>query len=123
MKLHFQKADIAAIVAVAIVAVFVFALYLSKQDGSASWAEVYQDGKLICRVALAEDREFTVDGRYSNTVTVRDGKIAVTASNCPGEDCVGCGWQDGVGRSIVCLPNGLEIRVVAGRADVDAVVG
>ncbi len=123
MKLHFQKADIAAIVAVALVAVFVFALFLPKQQGAASWAEVYRDGKLICRVALAEEQEFTVSGRYRNTVTVRDGKIAVTASDCPGEDCVGCGWQDGVGRSIVCLPNGLEIRVVAGRADVDAVVG
>ena len=69
------------------------------------------------------EQEFTVTGDYTNTITVRDGKIAVTASDCPGHDCVSCGWVEHGGKSIVCLPNGLEIRVLADRGDVDFVVG
>ena len=123
MKLRFQKGDMAAVAGVVLLAALVFALFLPRQNADAAYAEVYQDGKLIRTVSLGEDQEFTVGGSYCNTVTVRDGKIAVTGSNCPGEDCVGCGWQGSAGRSIVCLPNGLEIRVVAGSGDVDFVVG
>ena len=48
-----------------------------------------------------------------------DGKSVATRY----EDCVGCGWSNATGRSIVCLPNGLEIRIVSGQSDVDFVVG
>ena len=57
------------------------------------------------------------------TVTVKNGKIAVTHSDCPGKDCVGCGWQSQSGRSLVCLPNRMEIRIVTAKSDVDFVVG
>ena len=62
--------------------------------------------------------------KYSNTITVKDGKIAVTESDCPGEDCENCGWSDSTGRSIVCLPNEVEIRIIAepSEEDVDYVV-
>lgn len=123
MRLRFQKGDIAAIASVLLLAVLVFVLFLPKSDAPAAYAEIYQNGKLIKTVSLARDQEFTVAGKYSNTVTVRSGKIAVTHSDCPGEDCVSCGWQNSTGRSIVCLPNGLEIRVVAENGDVDFVVG
>lgn len=123
MHLRFQKWDIAVIAAVALLAVLVFALFLPKDTATGAYAEIYQDGKRIKSVSLSQDQTFTVEGAYSNTITVQDGKIAVTASDCPGSDCVHCGWISGTGRSIVCLPNGLEIRVVAGSSDVDFVVG
>ena len=122
MTLRFQKWDIAAVVAVAVLAALVAALFLPKADRAAV-AEIYQDGKLIQTVSLIRDQDIPITGQYSATVSVRDGKIAVTASDCPGGDCVRCGWIDGTGRSIVCLPNGLEIRVVSGSDDVDFVVG
>ena len=122
MRLRFQKGDVAAIAGIALLAVLVFVLFLPKGNSPAACAEIYQNGKLVKTVQLAEDQEFTVTGAYTNTVTVRDGKIAVTQSDCPGEDCVRCGWISGTGRSIVCLPNGLELRVV-GNTDVDFVVG
>lgn len=123
MKLKFQKWDIAAIGAVVLLAMLVFALFLPQGDPSAAYAEIYQNGKLVRRVSLTEDCEFTVAGEYSNTVAVKDGKIAVIASDCPGEDCVHCGWAAESGRSIVCLPNGLEIRILSASDDVDFVVG
>lgn len=123
MHLRFQKWDIAVIAAVALLAVLIFALFLPKDTAAGAYAEIYRDGELIKTVSLSRNQTFTVEGKYSNTVTVRDGKIAVTESGCPGADCVHCGWISGTGRSIVCLPNGLEIRVVAGDSDVDFVVG
>ena len=75
------------------------------------------------RRSTARESCFTLTFDYSNTVTVQDGKIAVTASDCPGADCVHSGWIGTSGRSLVCLPNALEIRVISQNADVDFIVG
>ena len=123
MRLRFEKWDIAVIVGILLTALAVFAAFLPQRGASAAYAEIYQDGKLLQTVSLSEDQEFTVTGKCTNTVTVRDGKIAVTASDCAGNDCVSCGWLEHAGQSIVCLPNGLEIRVLADSSDVDFVVG
>ena len=123
MKLRFQKWDIAIFAGIALVALFVFALFLPKNAETGAYAELYQTGQRIKTVSLSQNQTFTIEGAYCNTVTVADGKIAITDSNCPGMDCVRCGWISGTGRSVVCLPNGLEIRVVAGDSDVDFVVG
>lgn len=123
MRLRFQKGDMIAIAGVLLLAAMVFMLFLPKKSDAAAYAEIYQDGKLIKTVSLTQEQEFTITGKYSNTITVRDGKIAVTRSDCPGEDCVSCGWLKSTGRSVVCLPNGLEIRVVAETGDVDFAVG
>ena len=66
---------------------------------------------------------FEVTGKYTNLIIVENGSIAITASDCPGEDCVHSGAITAPGRSIVCLPNGVEVRVVGQSADVDFVVG
>ena len=101
----------------------VFLLFLPREEAEAAYARVSQNGKLLFTVPLNQDREFPVTGDYRNTVSVKDGKIAITQSDCPGEDCVHIGWIHSPGRSIVCLPNALEIRVVSETADVDFVVG
>lgn len=123
MRLRFQKGDMLAIAGIVLLAALVFALFLPKEASPAACAEIYQDGKLLKTVPLTVDQEFTVTGRYRNAVTIRDGKIAVSQSDCPGGDCVHCGWINSTGRSIVCLPNGLEIRVVAKIGNVDFAVG
>ena len=119
--LRFRKEDLLAVALVLLAAVLVFLCFLPR--GDAAYAEIYLKGELLHRLPLDRDSEIIVEGEYRNTVTVADGKIAVTASDCPGEDCVGCGWSNVTGRSIVCLPNGLEIRIVSGQSDVDFVVG
>lgn len=123
MRLAFQKGDILAIGAVILLAVLVFSLFLPEESHGAAYAEIYRDGKLLQTVALDREQEFVLTGKYNNTVTVRDGRVAVTDSDCPGADCVSCGWIGSSGRSIVCLPNGIEIRVVSKTGDVDFVVG
>ena len=91
---------------------------------TAASARIYQDGQMIRELSLGEDTEVTVGGLYTNRITVRGGRIAITESSCPGEDCVHSGWIDRPGRSLVCLPNRVEIRLEgpAAEDDVDAVV-
>ena len=60
------------------------ALLLWPQERAQS-AEIWSDGVLVRRVSLAQDQSFTVDSPYgSNTVTIQNGAIAVTQSDCPG---------------------------------------
>ncbi len=119
---EFRRADLLAVGAVLLLGLLVFVLFLIPAGTQGACAEIYQDGQLLHTLSLDQNRELTVDGKYACTVTVRDGAVAVTRSNCPGEDCVHSGWIHSPGRSIVCLPNGLEIRVVGKDSDVDFVV-
>lgn len=119
----FKKGDLLAIAVVLLSAAAVFLLFLPRGSREAAAAEIYQNGRLLMTVPLEQDREFPVEGDYRNTVTVLNGSIAITDSDCPGRDCVHSGAIRSPGRSLVCLPNALEIRVVSGQTDVDFVVG
>lgn len=121
MALRFRKGDILAIAAVVLLAAVVFCLFLPRKTAASARAQIYLDGKLLRAVDLSRDQSFSVSGAFHATLTVKDGAIAVTASDCPGGDCLRSGWISTGGRSIFCLPGGLEIRVVAEDA-VDFVV-
>ena len=122
MKLAFCKGDIIAIALVAVIAILV-AVFFWTSFGSeeAGMVTVYQDGKLIREISLNETTEFVVEGDYTNVISVEDGKAAIIESDCPGTDCVHSGWIHESGRSIVCLPNRVEIRI-EGASEVDFVV-
>ena len=122
MKLTFCKTDFLAIAIVAVIAILVSVVFwTSIGDKEGSMVSVYQDGTLIREIPLDSDTEFVIKGAYENVVTVRDGKAAITKSDCPGTDCVHSGWIHEAGRSIVCLPNRVEIRI-EGASEVDFVV-
>lgn len=89
----------------------------------AAFAQITSQGKIVTSVDLRIDQQFTVTTPQGgqNTVTVRDGKIAVTAANCPDHYCVARGFC-GSGAQIVCLPNRLVIRFL-GRQEIDGVTG
>ena len=121
--LRFRKGDVLAIALVLALAIAVAVCFLPKAGENANQAQIYHNGQLIQTLDLGVSREVVVEGDYTNTITVKDGKISVTASNCPGEDCVHSAPIDSAGRSIVCLPNAVEVRVIAHNSDVDFVVG
>lgn len=119
----FKTGDLLAISSVLLLAVLCFLAFLPRSTGGGAVAQIYVNGEMVMTVSLEEPQQFPVTGAYCNTVTVRDGEIAITASDCPGQDCVHSGGIRSPGRSLVCLPNGVEIRVVSGQSDVDFVVG
>ena len=86
-------------------------------------AKITSDGQVVSIVDLKVNQEFTVqsDRGGSNTITVKDGTIAVTEADCPDHYCVHRGFCDS-GTQIVCLPNRLVISFLD-EAEVDFVVG
>jgi len=123
IKLSFQKGDWIAIVLVVLLAGMVAAAFFPKRTAqTTAFVQIYQDGKLIKEVSLKDSETIRITGEYHNTVVVDQGRVAVTESDCPGTDCVHSGWMEHAGRSIVCLPNKVEVRIVGTAGDVDFVV-
>lgn len=86
------------------------------------YAEVYSDGRLVQTIDLSVDGEYRVAwGSVWNTLTVRKGKIGVSAASCASQDCVRCGFHNH-GAPIVCLPNRLVISFVE-KSEIDALIG
>ena len=83
------------------------------------FARITSGGEVVKTVDLTVDQEFTVNEK--NTVTVRDGKIAVTWADCPDHYCMKRGFCNR-GTDIVCLPNRLVIEFL-GDQEVDAAIG
>lgn len=108
---------IIAFAVLAAVCIF-FSLPLLSQE-QARFARITSNGEVVKTVDLMVDQEFTVNDK--NTVTVQDGKIAVTWADCPDHYCMKRGFCSG-GTDIVCLPNRLVIEFV-GEQTVDAAVG
>ena len=122
MKLEFCKYDFGAIGIVAAIAILVSVIFwtsVGAEEGS--MLSVYQEGALTKELSLDSDVEFVIEGDYKNVITIKDGKAAITESDCPGTDCVHSGWIHEAGRSIVCLPNRVELRI-EGTSEVDFVV-
>lgn len=75
-------------------------------------AQVRCDGELLMTISLKKNAQYPITTQYgTNIITVRDGSIGVTFSDCPGKDCVDMGFSRS-GRPIVCLPHHLVISFV-----------
>jgi len=90
---------------------------------AAQAAQIISDGKILQTVSLLTDAEYRIPspGGGENTVTVKDGKIGVTAATCPDHYCMDRGMCSS-GVQIVCLPNKLIIRFV-GSQEIDMISG
>lgn len=88
-------------------------------------AVVEVNGRVVNRVTLApgqKARRFTVDGwQGASTFEVEDGTVRMVESACRDKICVGLGRVGTAGRSVVCLPNRVVIRVTGGTGRVDSV--
>lgn len=122
-RLRFRRGDICAIAFVLVLAAAVSAFFLIPSQSQEVFVEIRQDGKLLGQYPLSQDRTVTIGGEYANTVVIENGAVWVEAATCPGADCVHSGKISAAGRSIVCLPNRLEIRLIGEAGDVDMVVG
>ena len=99
---------------------------LALRQAPADVARIYRDGILIDTVdlsAVAAPYSFIVDSESgTNTIAVENGRIRVSAADCPDESCVHQGWLSGGATPIVCLPHRLIIKLETIKAtDVDAV--
>ena len=113
---------LALILAAVLVSCGALSFLLLGTGGTADRIEIWSQGELKYTLSLKEDRILTVETESgTNTVTIKDGAVAVTAADCPDHYCMHRGYCSG-GAEIVCLPNRLVIRFL-GEQKIDGVVG
>ncbi len=123
MRLQFQKGDFLAIGLVVLLAVSVALAFLPGGAAAPAAVEIYHNGQLVKTLSLSSEETFVLESTYTNVIAVSGGKASITQSDCPGMDCVHSGAISASGRSLVCLPNGVEVRIVGKSDGVDFVVG
>ena len=110
-----HRNDIILAVVMIFVAAAGFLWYnLTKEAGS--YIVVLQNGNEVQRFSLEEDREYRIEkerGAY-NLLSIKNGKAYMKSADCPDQICVNHRPISNVGETIVCLPNELVIKVVAG---------
>ncbi|HIY72925.1 MAG TPA: NusG domain II-containing protein [Candidatus Intestinimonas merdavium] len=117
-----------ALVALAVLAAAAAILFAFRpKSGNFLTARIVLDNELVAELplsALSETVTLDVPGaRYPITVEAEQGRVRVSHSECPSQDCVHTGWVSRSGGQIICLPNRLVITVTGGGADADAVTG
>ena len=117
----FKKADI--ILAVLLIAAGLAASYiLSFGQESGDELVITADGSEFGTYSLLEDREITVkqDG-HINKVTINNGTVSMSFSDCKGQDCVHQGSIAKSGETIICLPNKIVVEITGGAKHYDTV--
>lgn len=117
-----------ALVALAVLAAAAAILFAFRpKSGNFLTARIVLDNELVAELplsALTQPVTLQVPGaRYHITVEAENGRVRVSHSECPSQDCVHTGWVSRSGGQIICLPNRLVITVTGGGADADAVTG
>lgn len=117
----FKKADI--ILAVLLVAAGLAVSYiLSFGQTAGDELLISADGSKFGSYSLFEDREIVVEQNgHINKVTINDGIVSMSFSDCKGQDCVHQADISQTGESIICLPNKVVLEVTGGNGDFDSV--
>ena len=80
------------------------------------------DGRKFGSYSLLEDRNITVKQEgHINKVTIKDGVVSMTFSDCKGQDCVKQHSISETGETIICLPNKIVLEITGGENKYDAV--
>lgn len=81
--------------------------------------QVTIDGKAYGSYPLSESR--TVDLKSGNVITIEDGAVYMKSATCTGQDCVKEGKISRTGRTIVCLPHKVIIKIEGGKREYDTI--
>ena len=116
--------------ALVVLAVLLLALSLAARPYFAAKAageltvEVSIDGESVECCALSAYTGGTYESRgYTLTVTVENGAVRVSESDCPNQDCVHSGAISRAGQSVVCLPARIAVTLEGAAADYDLIAG
>ncbi len=114
---RFTPFDLLLVAGVVALAVFLIMGSVAKASGPGETAVVEVNGREVMKISLAENRDYTIDGfRGKAYISVLDGQVRITDSDCPDKLCVKMGWISQSDASIVCLPNRVVVRVMGSGA-------
>ena len=106
--------DLIVILSLLLVAVVSLVLVLCFRTNKNLIAKVYVQNEVVETIDLSkkEDHEYVIHGLQGDVhVHTHDGKIAVTKSNCPHQDCVKMGYVGESNRPIICAYNAVYITI------------
>lgn len=106
--------DIILIVAVLILAISAFAVFLSSlKDGQ--YVIVSVNGEEKYRYSLTENTEFSVNtgenGENINHIVIKDKKVYINKADCRDKICVNHRAISKSGETIVCLPHKVVVSI------------
>ncbi|MGN0692420.1 MAG: NusG domain II-containing protein, partial [Oscillospiraceae bacterium] len=102
----------AAVIAAAAAAYF----FMQSDENGPKTALVCADGQTVAEISLDRDGVYPIEGTNME-LTVKDGGICVSRSDCPDKLCENTGYIRGGSGSIVCLPNRVSVRIISDETD------
>lgn len=114
-----KKADI--ILAAALIVVGISMSYiLSFGKDAGSELLISCNGEKFGSYSLYEDREIDIErDDHINKVTIKNGAVSMSFSNCNGQDCIHQGEITKSGDAIICLPNKVVLEITGADAKYD----
>jgi hypothetical protein len=116
------RGDRLVVAGVALIAALAWPVsYLSAAGGADSATVAGPQGRTV--LSLRQDRTIDIAGvRGVVRLRVQDGSIRVVESACPNQICVHQGAISRPGAALVCVPNGVTVRIGGGGDGLDTVV-
>ena len=112
-----KKADFVLIISIILLSISsFFAIYSQNSEGNS--VTISKNGKILYTLPLSEETKVDLGG---NIVCIEEGRAYMQSADCPDKLCIKTGKIKDSGRSIVCLPNKVEVKVTK-KSDVDTVV-
>lgn len=103
-----------------IISIFFIMINITKKEGKT--AVVYYEDKEILKIDLNTNKEYTVKGYLGDVVLeVKNNKIRVKEENSYNHICSKEGYISESGKSLICLPNKIIIKI-DGKSEIDGVV-
>lgn len=90
--------------------------------GAGQKAIVTVDGQPYGSYSLFENQTIEIrQNHHLNKITIKDGTVQMTYSDCRNQVCVKDGSVSMANQSIVCLPNKVMVEITGGEGELDAV--
>lgn len=118
-KKLFKKSDILIIAGCLLLAGVVFLPRLFGQNENLT-AVITADNQIFQEISLADAPEQTFEVNHTK-ITVKDGEIFFSESDCKDKVCLKTGKLGNAGDSSACIPNKVSIYIKGGTDEVDAV--
>ncbi len=113
-----KRNDIILILAILVASAGLFAFFSWRRE-PADTVQIFKDNNLCHELSLNEDKRINLDGK--NVVVIEGGRAYMESADCPDQICVKQKPLTVGGRDIICLPNGVLLRVISGNSNVDGV--
>ncbi|MGA1794534.1 MAG: NusG domain II-containing protein [bacterium] len=114
------RADLAVIILFSIGTLLSFSLWSTREAGHR--AVIVVDGQ--------ETGTFSLDAGHTTmrfegaegpfSIEIKDGRVRMKDSTCPGKYCVKTGWIGREGQMVCCVPNRVIIKIIDGTEAYDA---